>query len=297
MRRGVGERTPMRKIMKCKNIWAVYFSPTGTTKQVVCAMANAAADAMQLPVSHWDITLPKPRREGRQFGESDLVIVGMPVYAGRVPNVILKDLALLQGCDTVAVPVVCYGNRNFDDGLIELRDILETGGFRTVAAAAFVCEHSFSRTLAAGRPDDRDLQKAWTFGWKLGYQAETLCRKQEAEGRWPVPPIQVPGTPKPYRGYYQPRDRKGVFIDIRKVKPLTSEQCDGCGICAAVCPMGSIDPDDVRNFTGICIKCGACIKKCPKGAKYYDDPGYLYHKEELEAGLTRRAEPETFFHF
>ena len=46
-----------------------------------------------------------------------------------------------------------------------------------------------------------------------------------------------------------------------------------------------------------CIKCGACIKRCPKEAKYYDDPGYLYHKEELEAGLTRRAEPETFFHF
>ena len=59
--------------------------------------------------------------------------------------------------------------------------------------------------------------------------------------------------------------------------------------------MGSIDPKDVRQFTGICIKCGACIKKCPQGAKYYEDPGYLYHKTELEEMYTRRAEPEVFF--
>ena len=29
-------------------------------------------------------------------------------------------------------------------------------------------------------------------------------------------------------------------------------------------------------------------------ARYYDDPGYIYHKEELEELYERRAEPETF---
>ncbi|MBQ6685016.1 MAG: 4Fe-4S binding protein, partial [Firmicutes bacterium] len=89
--------------------------------------------------------------------------------------------------------------------------------------------------------------------------------------------------------------RHGNPIDIRKVKPLTGDNCNGCGLCAEICPMGSIDPKDVRQFTGICIKCGACIKKCPQGAKYYEDPGYLYHKTELEEMYTRRAEPEVFF--
>ena len=84
-------------------------------------------------------------------------------------------------------------------------------------------------------------------------------------------------------------------MDIRKVKPLTGEACDQCGICAAVCPMGSINPENVREYTGICIKCGACVKKCPQGAKYYDDAGYLYHKTELEEGYKRRAEVRLFF--
>ncbi len=106
--------------------------------------------------------------------------------------------------------------------------------------------------------------------------------------------IVVPGTPYPYRGYYKPRDRAGNMIDIRKVKPIVNSACDHCGICARVCPMGSIDCKDVSLYINICIKCGACIKKCPKHARYYEDEGYLYHKQELEEEFKRRAEPEMF---
>ena len=67
-----------------------------------------------------------------------------------------------------------------------------------------------------------------------------------------------------------------------------------CGMCAAVCPMGAIDPSDITQVPGICIKCGACIKKCPGRARYYDDPGYLYHKSELEELYSRRAENAFF---
>lgn len=279
--------------MKVKKVWAVYFSATGTTAKTVSAVASATAEQLGVPQETWDITLPEIRREGKQFSADELVVFGTPVYAGRVPNVLLKDLEGFVGNGALAVPVSSYGNRHYDDGLIELRDILEANGFLTVAAAAFIGEHSFSRTLAANRPDEADLTIAREFGCRVGRKVATLSG-EPGSVRACHKPIEVPGTPKPYGGYYQPRDRKGVFIDIRKVKPLTADNCDDCGLCARVCPMGSIDPSDVRAFTGICIKCGACIKKCPKGAKYYDDPGYLYHKTELEEGLTRRAEPEVF---
>ena len=275
-------------IMEVKRVWAVWFSATDTTKKTVTAIADRAAEVLGAERADYDFTLPAMRREGFQAAKEDLVIFGTPVYAGRVPNVLLKYLATIAGNGALAVPVVLFGNRNYDDGLIELRDILENTGFHTIAAAAFVGEHSFSKVLAAGRPDEEDMTEAVRF-------AESICGKVNAipEGTIPAA-IEVDGVPHPYRGYYQPRDRKGVSIDIRKVKPLTSEACDNCGICAEVCPMGSINPENIREFTGICIKCGACIKKCPKQAKYYEDEGYLYHQHELEEGYKRRAAVSLF---
>lgn len=269
--------------MERKKVWAVYFSATDTTKKIVLTIADEAARLLGAEREDYDFTLPGMRENGFAAGKDDLVIFGTPVYAGRVPNVLLKYLATIQGNGALAVPVVLFGNRNFDDGLIELRDILENTGFHTVAAAAFVGEHSFSKTLAAGRPDADDLKEALAFAGKVTEKVKGL-----PEGEVPAP-VEVEGVPHPYRGYYQPRDRKGVSIDIRKVKSLVSDACDDCKICADVCPMGSISRENVREYTGICIKCGACIKKCPKQARYYEDEGYLYHQHELEEGYTRRA--------
>ena len=273
--------------MDTRNVWAVYFSPTGTTQKIVTEIATEIGNQIGVERNSIDFTLPKERIHILRFTANDLVVFGTPVYAGRVPNVLLKFLETIEGNGAVGVPVVLYGNRNYDDALIELRDILGRSGFYTIAAGAFVGEHSFSDILAKNRPDRADIAVARTF-------AVRVAEKMAAIDVSALTPIQVKGIPYPYRGYYQPRDRKGNAIDIRKVKPLTSEVCNDCKICATVCPMGSIDPQNVRELTGICIKCGACIKKCPSNAKYYDDANYLYHQHELEEGLTQRAEPELF---
>ena len=46
--------------------------------------------------------------------------------------------------------------------------------------------------------------------------------------------------------------------------------------------MGSIDPEQVDQVPGVCIKCHACIRICPLDAKYFDDPALLSHKQMLE---------------
>lgn len=274
--------------MRIKKVWAVYFSATGTTKKVTEEIGAVIAEELGAEHGVYDFTLPAARTEPLSFGPGDLAVFGTPVYAGRVPNVLLKYLETIHGNGAAEIPVVLFGNRDYDDALIELRDILEKGGLHTIAAAAFVGEHSFSHILAEGRPDEADMKEARAFAVKAAEKVKATAETEIPE------PVAVKGIPSPYRGYYQPRDRAGNPVDIRKVKPLTKETCNKCMICADVCPMGSISRDDVREFTGICIKCGACVKKCPMRAKYYEDEGFLYHQHELEEGLKRRALPEWF---
>ena len=272
--------------MRIKQVWAVYFSGTGTTERTVRHIAGAIARGLELPLESLDFTRPQTRQQEHVFCETDLVVLGTPVYAGRVPNVLLPFLReKLQGGGALAVPVVLFGNRNYDDALMELRNLLTADGFACFAAAAFVGEHSFSRTLGAGRPDAADLSLMQRFA------QEAVQTLRNGQPRIPVP---VNGQ-TPIRPYYTPRDRHGKPINILKVKPRTDmSRCHGCGLCASLCPMGSIDPQDPSQVTGICIKCCACVKKCPSGAKFFDDAGYLYHQHELEEVYARRAEAEYF---
>ncbi|OOO63283.1 ferredoxin [Clostridium tepidum] len=269
-----------------KRINTMYFSATDTTKKVVCGIAEKLSEDFKAKekINTIDFTLPKVREKVMAFSKEDIVVVGVPVYAGRVPNVLLKYLKTIIGNDALAIAVVVYGNRNYDDALIELKDILESDGFKVVAGAAFIGEHSFSKTLAKNRPDEKDMDIIKSFGDEI---YEKIINKKL------IKKIAVKGN-TPYRKYYMPKDENGEPIDIRKVKPKTDNDCINCKLCAKLCPMGSIQFEDVTKLNGICIKCGSCIKKCPVEAKYFDDVGYLKHKEELENNFKYRREPELF---
>ena len=275
--------------MKLEKIWAVYFSGTGTTRRTVERIAGGIASRLNLPAESVDFSRPAVRQETLGFGEKDLVVFGTPVYAGRVPNVFLPFLReRIVGGGALAVPVVLFGNRNYDDALIELRNILAADGMHPIAAGAFVGEHSFSRVLGADRPNAEDEALMDEFAARVAELAAGLDAA-------PVKPAAVRGQ-EPLRPYYTPRDRAGNPINILKVKPKTDlSRCGGCGLCADLCPMGSIDPADVSAVRGICIKCSACVKGCPTGAKFFDDAGYLYHQHELEAQYACPAENEVFY--
>ncbi len=207
------------------------------------------AEKLETEFCYFDFTLPEGRQEKRPFQKKDLVVFGTPTIAGRVPNVLLKYLSTIEGRGALAVPISLYGNRNYDDCLIELRDILTKQEFYPIAAGAFIGEHSFSKILGAGRPDTKDLQILMEF-------AEKIVKKLETEDKTL---IEVKGTPEPYRSYYQPRDKKGNPIDIRKVKPLTNDKCTDCKICVGVCPMGSLVLKNVLKMQNIMKMKDICI--------------------------------------
>lgn len=276
--------------MEIRTVWAVWYSGTGTTQKVVSVLAERLGKHLSASVREYSFNSPQVRKADLTFGPDDLVVLGVPVYAGRVPNLLLPYIRdRIHGSGTLAVPVVLYGSRSFDDGLIELRNVMEGSGFHTIAAGAFVGEHAFSSVLGAGRPDAEDMALAVEL-------ADRAARRVKELQKLPAQAVTVEGC-DPIRPYYTPRDRNGEPIrDFLAAKPVTDlEKCTGCGLCVQLCPMGSIDPQDVSSVTGICIKCCACVKKCPGKAKVFVHKGFLFHKRELEEQYaSRRAESKLF---
>lgn len=275
--------------MKVDKVYSIYYSATGTTQKIVSYIGENIAKKLNVDFEKYNFTLPKKREGILEFKENDLVICGTPTYAGRIPNVMLpyyKNNIKANGA--LAIPVVLYGNRNFDDSLIELRNTMQENGFYTIAGAGFIGEHAFSYTLGAGRPDDKDMAIAAEF-------VDKVVEKIKNMTDIPKEPIKVRGN-DPIRPYYMPKDKNEHAIDILKVKPkVDTSKCTNCKTCAHVCPLASIDFDDITKYVGKCIKCDACIKKCPEHCRYYDDEGFLYHQHDLEDEFKRRAEPELFY--
>ena len=269
-----------------KQITNLHFSPTGNAKKIGAALAQAAAAVLQLPVTAYDITLPQNRIALPVFTSEDLLIITMPVYAGRLPNKIAPDLIrLLKGDHTKAIAAVTYGNRHYDDALSEMKFILENAGFELVGAMAVPSEHAFSKSIATGRPDETDLAAIADY---MSALAEKL--KTELD----LSPVNVPGN-DPVGPYYTPLGTDGKPAKFLKAKPLTRpELCTHCKLCAQNCPMGSISKADPADVTGICIKCQACVRHCPVQAKYFDDAAFQSHVQMLEGFAVGRKEIEYF---
>lgn len=265
--------------MKTESVKLVYFSPTGTTKAVVQSIANGINPRI---IEFIDITTPQARKEPLKTSENELLIVAVPVYMGRVPSILIEWLNAIQANHTPAICVVVYGNRVYDDALLELKNILISCGCKLVAGGAFIGEHSFSNPetpTAKGRPDSSDIKYAESFGGKIKEKLNAISIIDQ------IADVNIPGC-YPYRG-----DSKLWTVDFIAV----SDACTHCGACAKGCPVGAIDSEN-SNLVDIekCITCCACIKNCPNHAKTMK-PGLVKDASlRLSTLYKERKEPEYF---
>ncbi len=276
--------------MEIKKIKAVYFSPTGSTAKVINEMAGELAAKLNVGIEKIDFTLPENRNMNpKVFNENELVVFGVPTYAGRIPNKILPAVkAMFKGSRTPAVAAVTFGNRDYGSSLTELAEELGNNGFCVFAAAAIVCEHAFTDKVGNGRPDCEDFLGIARFSEYITEKIVEVMTPEELA----MPLIRNGEQIAPY---YTPLKADGTPASFLKAKPETdTDKCTGCRICAETCPMGSINPEDTCEVTGICIKCHACIKKCPAGAKYFTDADFLSHVKMIENNFAARANNEFF---
>jgi ferredoxin len=265
--------------MNIQSLRLVCFSPTGTTKAILRGIARGFNPTTMEII---DITTPEARNQTLKPLGNELLVVGLPVYMGRVPALITDWLHTISAQNAPTVCVVVYGNRAYEDALLELTDILILCGCIPIAGAAFIGEHSFSGNefhTAKGRPDAIDLHQAELFGQKIQQMLNSIPSIADISG------VEMPGC-KPYRW-------NGKLWDVDFIK--VSDACTQCGICAEGCPVGAID---LGNSSMIdhkkCITCCACIKNCPQNAKTMKTGLVKDAAIRLSNLYQKRKEPEFF---
>ena len=222
---------------------AIYFSPTGTTKSVIQHML-AEFDA---PKEEIDLTPYENKDNSYSFNENELVLIGVPVYGGRVPITAENRIRLLSGKNTPAVLVLTYGNIHYSNALYELQSIVSSLGFITIGAAVVVSEHNVVNEIATGRPNAQDLSAVSSF---MKQAQSKLSDANHFES------IILKGkTPK------TPRGKPPIW-------PHGNKLCNNCGVCRKLCPVQAIG-DPRKKAGNVCIFCMRCIKYCPRKARTY----------------------------
>ena len=261
--------------MNIQTIHSVYFSATYTTRSVVREMAQAIGCSV---VEH-DVTCALPQAVTTVGGDGQLLLAAAPVYAGRIPGRMAEALRMFRGCGTPAIVVCVYGNRDYDDALVELQDCVEAQGFRAVAAGAFIGRHCIFPAVAAGRPDAADLHAAAAFARRC---ASLLAGVSDVSS---LPRLNVKGN-RPYK-----QGGASTFCPTGD-----ASLCTKCLTCVRLCPAKAIsEAAPCATDSARCIACGRCVVVCPHGARMFRGDAYAAFRTKFTAAFSARKEPETFF--
>lgn len=257
-----------------------YFSPTGTTIKVLKGIAEGIGAKHN---TFTDLTQEDIKKIDLDKNETDMVVIGMPTYASRVPPEGELLMQSLKGDGIPIILVAVYGNNRFGDALLEMKNCTKSNGFIPTAAGAFIGEHSFStinKPIAPNRPDDLDIKCAKKFGQAVKDKFSKLDKiSKDYE-------LELPGN-YPYKEWNK----------LSIAPPETDENlCVKCKKCESTCPVNAIIvAQKVITDSKLCIFCSSCIKECPTNARRFTDLKLIEITERLHNNCSERKEPELFF--
>lgn len=251
-----------------KKLICIYFSATNTTRKYINAFSEALCRPIDININLADdLSIEMP-----EISQQDIVVVASPVYGGRLPYQVSSRLKELTGNHAKAVAMVVYGNRDYDDALLELTDILKEANFNILGAGAFIGQHSIFPKVAALRPDDHDLAMLKCF--------VSECMRVMQTGAKGYPDVK--GN-RPYK--------KAGGVPLHPSG--NSEECNRCGKCVEHCPVAAIRTETpYLTDSSCCISCGRCIMICPNHTRRYYGMKYKLIGAIFTGAFSKRKEPE-----
>jgi ferredoxin len=219
----------------------IVFSPTGGTQKVADAITRSwpTVEKIDLSVSTDDYS-----KYGLQA--EDVALVAMPSFGGLAPQVALERLSQIDGNSANCILACVYGNRAYEDTLVQMEDVAEKCGFHVIAAISAVAEHSIMHQYATGRPNSMDCNQLSDFAAKIEEKVKS--------GNFAKPVL--PGN-RPYK------KTGGAGL-----VPKAASACTECGLCAKQCPAHAINPQSPKTTDGKkCISCMRCVSNCPQHAR------------------------------
>lgn len=227
------------------NIVQIVFSPTGGTQRVV----DIITSEWESSINKIDLTNAEFDYAAISLGKDDVAVIAVPSYGGRVPALAAQRIAKIHGNQSRCIIVCVYGNRAYEDTLIELKDIVQQSGFKVIAAISAIAEHSIMHQYATGRPDEQDVKELHSFKKRIFEKINDDDTQEESL-------FQVPGN-HPYK------KAGGAGL-----APKADKKCINCGICAKNCPAQAISTENIKiSDKKKCISCMRCVSQCPQSAR------------------------------
>ncbi|MBW6411886.1 EFR1 family ferrodoxin [Clostridium weizhouense] len=243
--------------MLISSVTTIYFSPTGTTKKIITSIVKGMGIVNNKKI---DLTLPKIREASAPLIDGDIVLIGVPVYEEKIPEVVYDFLENLKGTGNPVVLVGVYGNIGEGIVLNELDFITQKSDFKVVAAGLFIGEHSFSTEeipIAQNRPNNDDLNKAEAFGKNIMKKMQNINSLKDVS-------FKIPQGKLPLIAKIVPKNSARLFT---KTPSVDMSECSHCNICVKLCPMSAIDKETLEIDKEQCLRCFCCVKRCPKKAR------------------------------
>ncbi len=254
------------------SIYSFSFSPTGTSAKILHGIIDGLSEGLGTDAVYIDLTFKSV--EGITLTSDDIVIAAAPVYGGRIAPIVKQRLDEIKGNNARCIVVAVYGNRAFENAVVDFASFMSDCRFKICGAAAFIGEPSYSTVetpIASGRPDSQDMDDARCFGKEI---ASKIRMKELRE----VSTLSLTDEPTPAESMINFRNFVIGYQQQQATNPITylpevdRSLCDDCGSCYDSCPTGAITPQLREADSTKCIKCCACVKICPQGARLFHSP-------------------------